>query len=67
MSNVINVFSAQLAELAEKNMAEIGRKKKKNLQSSLCQYKMENSWSAWHCTAEELWQLSVKTGRNKGI
>lgn len=28
MSNVINVFSAQLAELAEKNMAEIGRKKK---------------------------------------
>lgn len=29
MSNVINVFSAQLAELAEKNMAEIGRKKKK--------------------------------------
>lgn len=40
---------------------------KKNLQSSLCQYKMENSWSAWHCTAEELWQLSVKTGRNKGM
>lgn len=38
-----------------------------NLQSSPCRYKKENSWSEWHCTAEGLWQQSVKIKRKKYI
>lgn len=38
-----------------------------HLQSSPYQYKKENSWSEWHCTAEELWQQSVKVKKKKDI